>query len=264
MTEKDREQLLGYVLGALEPEEHAAVEARLAVDEALRAEAAKLRSSLAPLDEDLPGYDPPAGLAGRTCRLVAWTARKEAMQRRRETGVAEWASSQPSWTLTDAAVAAGVLVAMSLLFFPALVRSGQNAAVARCQDNLRQVGVGYSRYAQMNAGLFPSVTPSSNLAFAGLSPARLLDQGYLDNPKVLRCSSGGEVRTLPPVYAKIIEIEMPDGEVRRLVARLVEIPDSYAYNVGYRSGEEYKGCRKIEKRCRQGIAGDAPRCHARG
>ena len=261
VTDKDREQLLGYLLGALESDEQAAVEARLAEDEVLRAEAAKLRSSLAPLDEDLAGYEPPAGLAGRTCRLVAWSSRKESASRSRQVAAgAEWGAGASSWTFTDAVVAAGVLIAMALLFLPALVQGRYNAAIAACQNNLKQLGEGYGRYAQLNAGLFPSVAPGSQWAFAGLSPARLLDQGFLSDPAVLRCGSGSP----PEQFRAVVEYQTADGEVRRLIATLQRIPDSYAFNVGYRSGGKYQGCRKIKNRCRQGIAGDAPQCHMRG
>jgi len=64
-----REQLLGYLLGALEPHEHAEVAAKLAADENWRRELDLLAKSLAPLEDE--HHEPPADLAKKTCNYVA-------------------------------------------------------------------------------------------------------------------------------------------------------------------------------------------------
>lgn len=61
-----REELLGYLLGALEPEEMQRVSDALRTDAKLRAELNRLAASLSPLDEDDEIYEPPADLIGRT------------------------------------------------------------------------------------------------------------------------------------------------------------------------------------------------------
>ena len=80
MSTSSREHLLGYLLGALEPTEQEQVEAELDLDPALRAELDRLAGcvgSLGLTDQPLQ-FDPPAGLAVRTCRYVAAQTRPAA------------------------------------------------------------------------------------------------------------------------------------------------------------------------------------------
>jgi len=65
-----REQLLGYVLGALDEDEHAQVEEALRRDPQLQREVELLHDSLDPLRAGEGAYEPPVGLAARTCQTV--------------------------------------------------------------------------------------------------------------------------------------------------------------------------------------------------
>src|SRR5262245_38157372 len=65
-----RENLLGYLLNAVEPDERSMVESHLAQDARLRDELDLLRTSLAPLSDDRPHHEPPKGLAQRCCEYV--------------------------------------------------------------------------------------------------------------------------------------------------------------------------------------------------
>lgn len=66
-----RDLLLGYLLDALEPEEKRELERRLSIDPELRRDLELLRRSLEPLDGSSSLFDPPAGLAGRTCEWIS-------------------------------------------------------------------------------------------------------------------------------------------------------------------------------------------------
>jgi anti-sigma-K factor RskA len=70
MVDRTREQLLGYLFGALEESERESVASQLAQDPNLRRELARLHQRLEPLGGTQPDFMPPAGLAKRTCRLV--------------------------------------------------------------------------------------------------------------------------------------------------------------------------------------------------
>src|SRR5262245_4004200 len=65
------ENLVGYLLNALDPETHREVEARLAADPAARERLDQLRQALEPLEADRAEFEPPAGLAVRTLARVA-------------------------------------------------------------------------------------------------------------------------------------------------------------------------------------------------
>jgi hypothetical protein len=64
-------QLLGYLLGALDDNEQRSVEARLEYDAEWRHQLMHWRQQVVPLAALRPDFEPPAGLAERTCRYVA-------------------------------------------------------------------------------------------------------------------------------------------------------------------------------------------------
>ena len=65
-----REDLLGYLLGALEPEEMERISEALRTDPALRAELEQLERAIRPLDDANDIYEPPAGLIGRAMDMI--------------------------------------------------------------------------------------------------------------------------------------------------------------------------------------------------
>lgn len=71
MNHQDQELLVGYLLGALDQQEHAQLEIRLAESDRLRDHLADLREELSPLlDRSDHSVDPPEDLAQRTCRAL--------------------------------------------------------------------------------------------------------------------------------------------------------------------------------------------------
>src|SRR5437899_1471516 len=72
------EDLIGYLLDLLEPDEQAAVALRLDHDPVAANRLAVLRDDLAPLEADAIDPDPPAGLATRTVsRLAAYLVERK-------------------------------------------------------------------------------------------------------------------------------------------------------------------------------------------
>ena len=69
-----REDLLGYLLDALDEEERLQVERALEDDPTLREQLLELQRQIDPLEEELGDYEPPDGLAQITCERVARVA----------------------------------------------------------------------------------------------------------------------------------------------------------------------------------------------
>ena len=107
-----RDHLIGYLLDALEPAEHAHVQAQLNQDPQLKRELELLSRSLRPLT-DREHYEPPVGLADRTCAFVALKSGSVVMAQAP-------APVTRQWSMADMVVAAGIFLAASLLFFPAI------------------------------------------------------------------------------------------------------------------------------------------------
>ena len=66
-----QENLLGYLLGALDGEEREDIQKRLEYDPQLREQLAELETQLIPLERERWQHEPPAGLAAATCKFVA-------------------------------------------------------------------------------------------------------------------------------------------------------------------------------------------------
>jgi len=68
MNDKRREILIGYLLGALEPQESAKIDAEMQNHEDLRNDLALLCREISPINEIADCCEPPVGLAARTCQ----------------------------------------------------------------------------------------------------------------------------------------------------------------------------------------------------
>lgn len=177
-----RDQLIGYLLNALEPGEHEAVEQALERDTELREELGVLARSLSPLRGGREEYSPPLGLASRTMEFV----REQSALRPAPLEMAP-ASVPARWTLPDVVVAAAVLFTLALLFIPALGQSRFMARLATCQDNLRSLGASLAGYSQRHDGYLPKVAPEGRFGVAGMYAVWLSEEGQLGDARVLLC-----------------------------------------------------------------------------
>ncbi len=167
MSNTDRGHLLGYLIGALEPEEERALDQQVASDPNLRRQLAELESALVPLRAARRWLKPPPGLAARTCEFVALfgsparpAAAQVAGQRRPRAGRMSPAVAPPSsathWSWTEMAVALCVLLFIALALVPAIHRARSYARLTECQNTLRQIGVAYTNLMQQHPVRLPN------------------------------------------------------------------------------------------------------------
>lgn len=236
MNQRTKEQLLDYVLGALDAKDRAEVEQLLADRPQWRQELDQIKRGLRPLAEISNDVEPPADLARRTCSLVdshveahrvcpASMGLTAAMQSESIAG--------GQGKVAEVVVAAGIFMALALLFFPAISNSRQLARLTQCHNNLRQLGLAMAAYSDRNSGgYFPGIPSTGNRAFAGIYGPMLRDAGYLVNSSLLICPSSRladdrdffEVPTLEQVDVAA-DVELVT--IRRLAG------GSYGYNLGY-------------------------------
>lgn len=248
-----REHLLGYLLDDLEPGESKQVAEALASDERLQRDLELLRQCLAPLAADAGHLTPPEGLALRTCRLVAAHAES--------TTVRVASSASRGWRFSDMAVAAGVLVAASMVFFPAVNHSRMNAQLAGCQYNLRNIGLAMFKHSDAHGGAFPQLETSGKTAVAGYYGPMLRQAGYLDNDTTLVCPTSPLAQDKDFRTPTKEEIERSDGEALRRLQDMMG--GSYGYNLGLKLHGKYQG---VQDRNRASFAlmSDAPRLQSSG
>jgi hypothetical protein len=258
-----REHLLGYLLDALEPDERQRVEDALERDPSLRRELQALDDGLVLLRQAERSIDLPAGLAERTCRTVTEQAASHAARgapattapkRGRPAVVAGEAGSHVRQrTLPDVLVAAGVVLAATLVVFPAIQQSRVSARLAGCQNNLRKIGLALAQYCQHNHDHLPSIPPGST---AGIYAVRLKDGGYLDGEGWNLCPgavrSGQRGRGYVPTWD---EFHAARGPVLAQFQR--SMGGSYGFTLHYVKDGVYR-CVKNRRRPTFAIMSDTP------
>ncbi len=245
-----REQLVGFLLDALEPEEHEQVKARLSRDPELQRELDLLSRSLLPLVPDKDYHEPPPGLAARTCEFVHRQAAAVSLR------MHEPAAAQPRWSMADMAMAAGIFLAAGLLFFPALSQSRFAARVTQCQDQLRQIGMGLSNYSAVHNMSFPHVPLDGPTAAVGIVAVQLREQGYLDEPRLFICPASPQADRAES-FRMPSSAELHAAKGPQLVRLHSEMGGSYGFYVGHVVNGKYQTPRN-NHRPRFALVADAP------
>lgn len=235
---RKREQLLGYLLGALDEAERVEIERELAQSPGLREELQQLRQMLEPLEEAREPFEPPPGLAERTCAAVAAQGGELTKPRQSARAAVDAVASWHSASLLDFVVAAGICLALSLLFFPALLSSRETSRRLSCQNNLRQLGLALASYSESHHTI-PAIPSEGNAAFAGYYAVQLREAGLLDDGSILLCP--GAPRPLGIEQLRIpTAVEVMTAEAPRLRTVQRETGGSYGYSIGYLDGGRYR------------------------
>ena len=243
-----RDYLIGYLLDALDPSEQEIVEARLSRDPQLRRDLELAARGLETLAVDKGQYEPPVGLAHRTCQFVAVAAKAMPSP--------PIASVPSRWSMADLLVAAGIFLAATLLFWPAMNQSRFAARLAGCQDNLRQLGVALSTYSTHYLGQFPAAPITGDLNRAGMYAVILQQDGLLPQAHIVICPASslaerpGDFRV--PTSQELLQARAEHlAELHRLMG------GSYGYSLGCFVKGQYQPPTDL-RRARQALMADAP------
>ena len=228
MTSDTREHLLGYLLGALEPEEHELVERALENDPQLMEDLDRLSDKLEPLAHDREHHEPPTGLALRTCAWLATQSRDDGGDAALGTDDRKKVSLPPErsspvrmspardavrvsrWSIPDMVVTAAILLAAAVLFFPAIASSRVRAQLLSCQNNLRQLGLALQGYSENNGGAFPEVPASGNRGVAGNVALVLHEQNLVKDKNTFLCPSS-ELGRAPQTWRGVPSLAVVDA-----------------------------------------------------
>jgi hypothetical protein len=173
-----REQLIRYLLGELDADERRELRAQLRENPDLQRELEHLRECFAANQDDDSVPPPPGRLAERTALRAANSDEfdLEAMKAGAMSSAGDPCSGVLGWSLADLSVAAGVMLALSMLVFPALRDSRDGTRRNVCQNNQYQLWALVTRYAQDHGGFYPQVRPNET---AGVFAVRLIEKGYV-------------------------------------------------------------------------------------
>ncbi len=273
-----REDLIGYLLAALEPHEMRDVERALKNSPALREELEFLRSQMKPIDDaigGLPIVDAPADLVRRTMDLIPSrdslglaatnTATLELTPVPFTTRLARGFGNAHRSDWIVAMMSAAAVVALLL---PVLSRVRNQARITLCQDQLRQLGTAISQYVLHDSqSQLPSLSESGTEAFAGMYAVRLADQGLLVDPSLRWCpelevpqplASRGEMADrLALVKSEDLRTASERGDVNALRTLQQQAGGHYAYTLGVVDEQTYHAP-KYEGRANFAVLGDSP------
>ncbi len=276
------EDLLGYLLGALEPDETARIEAAIRKDPELRRQLDQVQRSLEPLaGGDLDAAEPPPiDLVSRTLDalppLTAATRPSGDPARQTPQAVAGHGGSvglSPStdrvgsafWRWQDWCVASISAAVVLALLLPAIWNGRFEARKIACQDNLRRLGTAITQFVtRSEQNRLPAVSPGGPEAFAGVYAVRLGEAGLLDDPTIRWCPSF----ELPVARRSSSFDDRPTEGIATIqdlyaasVDRLREFQrfagGHYAYTLGVRDEGRF-GSPRYEQRSGFAIMSDAP------
>jgi hypothetical protein len=243
-----QDYLIGYLLDALEPHEQELIESRLGSDPDLRRDLQLASRSLEPLAADKAHFDPPIGLAHRTCQFVAVQTKA---------APAPPVVSMPSrWSMADFLVAAGIFLAATLLFWPAINQSRFAARVTGCQNNLRQIGVSLANYSTRYPGQFPAAEIGSRLNRAGIYAVILREGGFLPQTHVLLCPAS-PLADRPGDFNLPTMRELSLASAEKADAMCKMMGGSYGYSLGFFVAGRYQAPKDL-RRTGQALMADTP------
>jgi prepilin-type processing-associated H-X9-DG protein len=228
------ENLIGYLLNALEPAEQRQVEQYLAGDSSARQRLAILRSSLAPLDADRDVIEPPPGLAARTLARIAGPTKPlpRAPAHVGRSGI----SGRSFWRRPDALVAASLLLVAAGVAMTWILRLRQAHEITTCQNNLRQFYGALKSFSELHHNNFPNVAEVSlpkKRQVAGLVVPILASSGQLDAATSIRCPGTGG----GPFCSSLTLEKVQEMSDEQFTLQAVMLACSYGYSLGYRDEE---------------------------
>jgi hypothetical protein len=263
-----REDLVGHLLGALEPSESKAIELELADPErgtSLRHDLERLRLALQPLAGDRDTLPAPAGLAGRTMRFIAeQEAAVRATEANRPLPMPRKMSAEESpprvrggrgWI--DRVIIAASAVAACLLVAPLLLDSIAQARARRAERNLLKTSGALQGYAEAHR-VFPTPPTSGPLSRAGLyAPTLVSEQRLVADDGTLVCPDTPLSRSGTFRVPTLEELERAVGtpEFEEMVRTM---GGDYGYTLGHRDASGVLQPNRDRQRTHHPLMADAP------
>jgi hypothetical protein len=255
MSNPERENLIGYLLGALEPQEKAQVDRQLEQDESLRQELTALQKRLAPLLGNKDHLVPPAELAQRCCDYVY--SRAEVMP----TALSPIASStavRSRWSWLELSVAGAIAAAVAVFLLPNIYQSQIQSQILACQNNLKDIGYSAADYSERNGGYYPAVQPGDRINAAGMWAPTLVSQNYVPQGGKTFVCPGSQQADLPGFHVPTID-ELQAMKAKELAAVLPQLSGSYAITLGYHDNADGRyRLQKDQHREHFAVAADRP------
>jgi hypothetical protein len=237
------ENLVGYLLKALDAESTREVETYLRTNPDERNRLEMLRRVIAPLASDVDD-EPPPGLSVRTiARVAEYQCHKLPPAPPPAPAQVVEAPILRSWRWADVLIAASILLCL-FMFLPLFsYRVWRQYQQYTCANNLHKFHDALMRYADNHDGELPRVEafPSAR-SVAGIFVPILKQEGYLDKDVSVSCSP---LSSRPPTDLTVDELQsIYDRNRDDFRARARGLSGCYAYTLGYLDGAGVAGLRR--------------------
>lgn len=236
------ENLVGYLLKALDDDTHRQVEASLRESPELRSRLELLQRALAPLeaDRDAPEVRPSLTLS-TLARVAEYKCRKLP-----DAPPPPRSYTQPAsryWLRRpDALAAALLLIVLGGIGSSFVVHLWRSYYRTACQNNLRRIGTGLQSYCDAHDGNFPFVEKNGPRGVAGIFVPVLCDSGIL-GPDISVACPAQEHR--PQRQRSLPELEeLYARNPARFRGEALDLAGGYAYSLGYVDTAGYHGLRR--------------------
>jgi hypothetical protein len=236
------ENLIGYLLKALDDETHLAVERHVRTEPDALRHLELLRRALAPLDADAAPPEPPPGLRIRTLGLLA-------EQACRKTAPVEPAPPPPRtipmprrwWRRADVLASAAVILVSFSLIPSAVVNVNRYRDRLYCQNNLRVLHGALMGYADLHDHHLPKVEAEPPGNFAGVFLPVLQSSGLINGEVPVQCAANKQ-----PAPRRLSMDEVRQMTQEELKQYHQDARDLYAYTLGYHDpgGKVLNGLRR--------------------
>lgn len=257
------ENLIGYLLDALDPATRREVERLLRESPSARERLEQLRDLFAPLEVDCDQEEVPADLSDRTLArlddLVPGSLPSAPRMRGRQAVPRGW------WRRADVMVASLMALVIIGMGGSWLGTTRYRAELTACRDNLRRFHQALVAFAnQREDGAFPQVDPQGPRAFAGIFLMSLSDSGLMPEDVSITCPAQG--RRAPTIEANQLRtMEQCYQQDREQFEKTVSgLSGCYAYSLGYRGGNGLQGLKPTSGMDFKPIMADCPPFSGKG
>jgi hypothetical protein len=225
------ENLVGYLLNALEPEQQREVEQHLDAHPATRQKLEVLRRALEPLAADKEPPEPPAGLAYRTLSRVAEYRCRPQHEAPAPPPTPPVPIARAWYRRADILIAASLLILIGGLAVPGLVSIRSKYHREACANNLQVFYRGLSAYAANHDQEIPVVGEQAPYNRAGIFVPRLREEGVLPADASVRCPANSSGPSTVHTLKELEEMARSDFDKFEQIAK--ELSGCYAYSLGY-------------------------------
>ncbi len=276
MKHPSQEDLLGYVLGALDAQEARDLEEQIDANPLIEEQLLEIRSAMAPLDSlsfGEPGHRP--GLARRTCELVANLKhnKQELFEDSNAIGEIFGASNsnsireifddrpaaeselQPASVFSqitdrlvhpasisriDVLAGIAIMAIFASILLPAISQSRFNGRINSCKHNLREVGTAMLVYTDLHSGRFVNVAGADvdSSTTSMLAPA-LKGRGFIPDDSLFSCA--GLAQMEPPRIPTLQQVRSATGAQLEVLKR--RMGGDFGYSLGFFDGKKYSAAK---------------------